>query len=421
MSSSAHRWAHLVPLIAVQAFGLACGLVSVRWSSALLPPDVLGLFGLLISTQLFGTTVTHQGVIKHLQRAWTPDLPVRSYLRRLARAAVPANLLLAAGLTLFFALLIINTPGEFSFAWWPWLIAVNFAVVLAHLAHAAVQAEERYWAHFLIFAVGAATRSFLPLALAASCGLTVAMLGGGFFLHTVIWAAVGFYGVRAAWQRQGAVAATPADAPTPMITAFIGAGLCGWLGLTAPRLLAPLILSPDDTGYFMLALNLAGVIPAAVCLIGLSYTFPPLLAAARTGAHTAQLLATTNRTVLNALLIGQIALGLLAFSGPHLVGLIIDPRYTSSLQWLLAAGGGILASVSHSFYGNLLIALNRETTCFRLSAFSAGFRLTAMAALAFTGHGEWFRLGLTLLPWPTAALEAWLVGRWVRVSEQKHP
>ena len=83
------------------------------------------------------------------------------------------------------------------------------------------------------------------------------------------------------------------------------------------------------------------------------------------------------------------------------------------MNWLLAAGGGALATVSASFYGNLLVARNREAACFWFFLGSTAFRVVLMAGLALASSEQAFRIGLSLLAWPTAALEWWLVQRWV--------
>ena len=177
--------------------------------------------------------------------------------------------------------------------------------------------------------------------------------------------------------------------------------------------IAAATLTPEATGYFMLALNLSSIVPTAISIIGVSYTFPPLFSASRNGATGATLLQMTNRSVAIALFVGQAALLALAWCGPRLVGFVVDARYAPSMDWLLAAGGSALATVSTAFYCNFLIARKREDACVWLTGVSAIFRLAILIALAAVGKPAWFRAGLVLLPWPTVALEWWLARRWL--------
>lgn len=411
MSADRRRAAHLVPLAAVQAVGLACGLVGVRWTSAVVPPEVMGFYGLLVATHLTATSVTHQGLIRHVQRHWTTRAPAAAYARQLA-AALPRSVA-GLGLLLAGALVVINLSidGHLSPAWWAWMLAVNLLVLGATAAQSALQAEERYWAHFTVSAVCSATRSFLPPLLVMAGGSALVMLGGGFLLHALLWALAATWFLRPAWSRPAEEGALAHGGPGPMIGAFFQVGLYGWVAGMAPRWFAALVLPPEATGHFMLAGNLSAIVPAAVSLIGIGYSFPPLYAAARAGAGVEELRRMCHRTVAVVLLAGQAGLLLLAWCGPWLVGPVVDARYAPSMDWLLATGGAALAGVSGVFFTNLLVARDRERDCIPLVAVSAGLRVAAMAGLTLLGDEPAFRLGLAILPWPTLLLELWLTGR----------
>ena len=413
MRDTQSRLHHLVPLVAVQAVGFACGIVGVRWSSSVIAPEVLGAYGLLVSTQTFAAFVTHQGIVQHAQRYWTPRISGRHYLRLLVGAMARPTLWLAVGLAGVLMLFTVTSGAAVGWSWWGWMMAVNLLALGAHLTHAALQAEQRYWAHFAVSAICSVTRSFLPLLLVLVGSATLATLGAGFLLHTALWLTAGTLFLHGAWQRNDAPSPEPLEPPQRMIRAFFGAGLCGWIASNSPRWFAALALTPETTGYFMLAANLSAVVPAAISLIGIGYTFPPLFAASRAGASDAQLLRVTNRNVVGALLVGQAALVGLAWCGPRLIGIVVDARYSNSMNWLLAAGGGALATVSASFYGNLLVARKHEAACFWFFLGSTAFRVVLMAALALAFSEQAFRIGLSLLAWPTAALEWWLVQRWI--------
>jgi O-antigen/teichoic acid export membrane protein len=276
--------------------------------------------------------------------------------------------------------------------------------VLAQLGHAALQAEERYWAHFALSAFGSVTRSFLPLALVALSGATLAVLGSGFLAHAALWALAAGWLLRPAWHRPTALAPAT-DSPAAFVQIFMGVGACGWIAATAPRWIAAEVLTPAHTGFFILAGNLSMIVPAAVTLIGQSYSFPPLFAAARAGALRNKLEAMNTRTVLAAMVIGQLGVLTLAWAGPQLIGTIIHPRYAPATDWLLATGGATLATVSSSFYCNLLVAGERQRCCLPLMLASALFRIALPVAAAMTGGERAFQLTLAFLAWPTALLE----------------
>ena len=408
------RFDRLLPLIAVQVVGLVCGIVGVRWSSSIVPPEILGVYGLLVSTHTFAAFVTHQGLVQYTQRHWTPETAGRSYVGLLTRSMVRPTVWLGIGLAAVLAFFISGAGVAIVWTWWGWMLAVNLFALGAHVVHAALQAEQRYWAHFAVSAVASVTRSFLPLLLVLVSNVTLAALGAGFFLHITLWLAAGALGMLRAWRRRDTSTGQPMEPPERMLRAFLGVGLCGWIASNSPRWFAALALTPQTTGFFMLAANLSAVVPAAISLIGVGYTFPPLFAASRAGASRKQLFDMTNGHVAVALLSGQAALFILAWYGPRLVGVVVDAKYTTSMRWLLASGGGALATVSASFYCNLLLAQNRERACFLLLFASTAFRIALLAALALTLNEEGFRHGLSLLAWPTAALEWLIVRHWLR-------
>ncbi|HVS51837.1 MAG TPA: hypothetical protein VHD62_05725 [Opitutaceae bacterium] len=402
---------HLAPLVAVQVVSVLCGLIGVRWSSAVVPPAALGLYGLLLSAQQLATAVTHQGYIKHVQQCWTPQTPARVYLRRIFSAGHTPLAWLAAGLALAVLYFRFSAGLDAPLGWWAWLLAANLLAVVSAAAQAALQAEERYWTGFGVAAVGAATRSFLPPLLVMLGGAALPRLGAGFLLHAALFAVVAVWCLRPAWRR-GPGDAPAIASPAAVVRAFMGAGLFAWLGSAAPRWLAAEALDAENTGYFILATNLAMVVPASAGLIAQNYSFPALFAAGRRGAGARELLRFTERVVGVVLLVTLAGLAALAIVTPRLIGIVIDARYASAAGWIMAAGGGIAATLSAPLFCNLLIARDHARACFRLNAISAAFRCVLLAGLVFFGGRAAFRLGLVFLPWPTVALEWWLTRRW---------
>lgn len=378
--------------------------------SAVVPPALLGVYGVLLSTVQLGAVVTHQGAIKHVQRHWTLRVPAAPYVRTLARATARPTLLMVAGLAGALLLLHFLSGVSIDAGLFLWMVAVNLLIVIAQAAQAALQAEDRFWANFTASAAASATRSFLPPLLVTVVGASLFMLNTGFLLHAAATAAVALLFLQGAWQRRGDAAEAADDALPRMVRAFAGVGVCSWLAAAAPRWFAAAVLTPETIGYFVLAGNLTLIVPATVGTIALNYSFPALFAAARAGADGRALLRATNRTLAIVMVGSQLGLVALRLAAPWLVGPVIDARYTEATGWLLATGGAALAATTTQFYHNLLLAQNRESDCLRLSILSAAFRLAAMGAGAAAG-GPTFRLTLIVLPWCTLGLEWWYASR----------
>lgn len=406
------RLHHLLPLVSIQAVGLACGVLGVRWSSEFLAPEVLGVYGLLASTHTLAAFVTHRGMIQYLQRHWTAESSASLIGREILKAMPRPTVWLAVAAAAFIAGLHLATGLDRAWVWWGWIVMVNLLALAAHLAATALQAEERYWSQFTVSAVGSVTRSFVPLLAVLWHGAAIGSLGAGFALHTALWFLAGVLALAPAWRRGSA--RNPAGGLASAIISFLGVGILGWVAQSAPRWFAAFNLPPQENGYFMLAANLSVIVPASIAIVGTGYAAPWIFAAARAGETSERLRRRTDRNVCAAVLLGQAALIALTAAAPGLIGRVIAPGYAPAVGWLLAAGGGFLATVSASFYCDLLSALGREKDCARLVAYSTAARVAVLCAVTFSGDAAWFRLSLTILAWPTLALEWWLVRRWLR-------
>lgn len=406
------RLHHLLPLVSIQAVGLACGILGVHWSSKLLPPELLGVYGLLASTHTLAAFVTHRGMVQYLQRHWTAECSASLFGRQLLKSMLLPTVWLAVAAAASIAGLHLSTGLGRTWIWWVWIVLVNLLALAAHLTATALQAEEKYWSQFTVSTVGSLTRSFLPLLAVALFGTAIEILGAGFALHTIFWFLAGALALAPAWNRRGTQ--KPASGLVSAIISFLGVGIIGWLAQNAPRWFAAFNLTPQENGYFMLAANLSVIVPASIAIIGTGYAAPWIFTAARAGETSATLKRRTDRNVCVALLLGQAALLALTAAAPGLIGSVIAPSYAPAVGWLLAAGGGFLATISASFYCDLLSALGREKDCARLLAYSTAARVAVLCMATFSGDAAWFRLSLTILAWPTVALEWWLVQRWLR-------
>ena len=406
MSRRTRDYDTLVPLAAVQVVGVICGLIGVRWSSSVIPPELLGVYGVLLSMVQLAPVVTHQGFVKHVQSHWTITLPPRPYVHILLRAAAPPTCWLIAGLAAVLFVLKTISGVPFSGALIAWLAVVNLLAVVAIAAQSALQTESRYWTAFLLSSVGSITRSFLPPLFATVAGATLFWLSTGFLLHAVVPAVFAALLVGLQWRRPGTLPPDTAASLQPALRAFAAAGLFAWLAAAAPRWFAAAVLPPADVGYFVLAANLSLVVPATFGAIAFSYSFPKLFGSARAGAKDRTLLQRTHRTVAVVMIASQSSLIVLLLIAPALLGLVIDVRYADAIGWLLATGGAALAATTTQFYHNLLLTRKLEADCLRLSVFSAALRIALMAAGCSLSMDA-FRVSLITLPWATVAFDAW--------------
>lgn len=377
--------------------------------SAVVPPELLGTYGVWLSLVLAALTVTHQGLVKHVQQHWTARAAGLAWAAALLRAAWRPALWLGAGLGVVLAGLHHFTGLAVSPAAWLWLTTVNLLIAAAGIGQAALQAETRYGANLVAMSAGSVTRSFLPPLLVTFGAASLGTLLTGFALHALLTTMVTFWLLRAAWRRTEA-AAPDAEELQRMTLTFAHTGWSAWLAGAVPRWAAAGTLGAEETGYFVLAGNLAIVIPAAIGAVALGWSFPRLFGAARDGANTSALRRDTERTLAAVMLLGQAGLVALWAAAPWLVGPVIDPRYADAIAWLLPAGGAALAATSAQFYQNQLLAENRGAECLGLALGSAGLRIVAIVGSAAVSR-EAFWWTLLALPWATLALEAALVRR----------
>lgn len=419
VSTSHSRYRQLLPLAATHLVGLVCGVISVKWISAVVPPDVLGLYGLLTGATQAAFVVTHQGFIKHVQRTWTRTTPARGYLAGLLAAAGVPSLWLAFGL--FGVLLVLHSTGGVPLhpSTYLWLVAANLGVAIVGVLQAALQAEERYWAGFASSTLGSASRSFVPPLLATLLGAELVILGTGFLAHVAILIVGLSWQMRGAWRRAGG-----SDTPTNgglhlTLRAFAAAGLCIWVASASTRWMAALVLDAEQVGLFVLAGNLSLVVPAAVGSIVLSYSFPSLFSRARAGALAEELEALNYRAVAALLVVSQAGLLLLDWLAPSLVGPVISIRYAPATAWLLATGNATLAATTIGFFLNVLLACGRESACLWLSLVSLALRAGLMFA-GVRGGPDTFSAILVAMPWLTVVVEGvcahWLVRHGPRLN-----
>lgn len=417
---TALRHRQLAPLAAAQLAGIACGIIGVRWSSTVIPPALYGIFGLLLSATQAGLAVTHQGVLKHVQRAWTASTRAAPFFREIAGASRLPTVWLA--LAMIPVVFVLHVAGEvpLTLSVFVWLVAANIGAVGTAVLQFALQAEQRYWPYFGASAVGSAFRSFAPPLFAVLLGASLGVLLSAWVLFIGASFLVSLWALKPAWNRAGNAHAARSLSIEPMIQPLAIAGLLNWIGAIAPRWLLALSSGSDETGYFILAMNLATVIPAAVSSILVSYSFPPMFARAREGAPAGLLERMNFKDLFWMMLLAQAGIAALAWIAPYLVGPIIAVRYAPSVDWILAAGNATLAATTQQFCQNVLLACRREEGCLGLSLASFLLRLIVMLAGLALGSGA-FRVSLVLLPWLTVLAEVAFTHRLLQAPAKVPP
>jgi hypothetical protein len=403
LSAAARR--RLLPILLGQGIGIACGLLGIKLTARLVPPAVLGAYGIFLTFTSVGTGVIYAGLIKYVGRHWAAASDRASLLRVVAQAARRK---------LFWLLPACIPAAVFVDAHrWPAVLPLLFVTVvllaIAALAQTALQAVQAHWRDLAVTAAGAVIRSFAPPLLYTAAGGAVLLLYTGYGLHAFVLAAVGAWFWREYWRpsASGAIAAPP----EPLGQAyegplFIVLALTGWILLGLNRWIVAWFFGSTQTGYFSLASSLATLIPSILGTILLLYFQPGFFAAAsETPAEREQLARRVDQV---ALLHLALALGgLLALNAvaPLLVGPLLAETYRPALALLLPAGCFTLAVTTGFFYHALLLAGKREPACGPTELTAAGI-LVAGGALAAAVGETWFLRWLLATP-----AVPWLVNR----------
>lgn len=395
----------LVPITLIQAVGLACGVVGVKITTWLVLPADYGAYGIFLTFTPLGMWVVHAGLIKFVGRHWAAAEDRAALLRDVRRAAVrktPWLLLAAAG-------------AAAAMAGHSWLAVVPFVFVAAALlscgaiAQTALQAASEHWHDLAVSSTGSVTRSFLPPLLYAALGGSAFALYGGFCLHACALAFAGAWTLRAYWR----TGATASRTLTPVYEGplFVLLAVSAWALAGLNRWIMALFYGPTETGFFVLAGNLATLVPAMLGTIFVQYFQPGFFALGDSRSAARPVLA--RRVDYVALTFSVVALagvGALVLVAPWLVGPVISPRYQPALAWLLPTGCFGTATITAVFFHSMLLAGRRERACAPVDLITAGVLATGCISGA-VGGTEWFARWLVvtpLVPWVlTRPLARW--------------
>jgi hypothetical protein len=397
-----------VPIVLAQAFGVGCGVAGVKVNSSLVPPEVLGVYGVFLTFAPIGMWVVHAGLMKYTVRHWAAA-ESRSALLRVVAGAWARRLpwlALAAGAG---AWLLTPLSAGHAVPLAAGLFAAAALLAASSLAQTALQAEGAHWRDSVVSMTLSLTRTFLPPLLYVLSTGALAALWGGFALHASLGALIGVLMLRRYWRRPVNPAAA---APPPVIAStyggplFIALAAAGWASAGLNRWIVAGFFGGTEAGYFTLAGGAAMVIASSLGAVFMQYFQPGIFALADGPTpDRARLAARVDQVALGYALTALTAVAGLAFVAPWLVGPLIHPDYRPALPWILPAGCFGVALITLQFYQTLLLAGRRERACGPVELTTAVVLAAGCLGAAYGGPA-WFMRWLLLTP-----LVPWLVAR----------
>lgn len=397
----------LVPIALAQAFGVGCGVAGVKVNSSLVPPEVLGVYGVFLTFAPIGMWVVHAGLMKFTVRHWA------------AAASRPALLGVVAGAWARRLpwLAVVTGIGAWTLA--PLttghllplggaLFAAAALLAAAALAQTALQAEGAHWRDSVVAMTLSLTRTFLPPLLYVLTAGALAALWGGFALHAGLGALIGVLMLRRYWRRPAdqAAGAPPVIASTYRGPLFIALAAAGWAIVGLNRWIVAGFFGSVEAGYFTLAGGAATVIASSLGAVFMQYFQPGIFALADGPApDRARLAARVDQVAFAYGLTALAAVAGLAFVAPWLVGPLIHPDYRAALPWILPAGCFGVALITLQFYQTLLLAGRRERACGPVELTTAVVLAAGCLGAAYGGP-TWFSRWLLVTP-----LVTWVVTR----------
>lgn len=406
MSSSPTRSRlRLVPIVLGQVFGLLCGIGGIRLNSHLVPPALLGVYGVFLTFAPIGTWLVHAGLVKLVARNWAASDQRAALWRQVAftwARRLPWLALAAAAAAFAMHGLPDVSPLPVTLA----LFLSASLLALAALAQTALQAERAHWRDCLVSMAGSLSRTFAPPLIFAAATGTGNALWLGFCVHGAVTAAAGLWALHPYWRTpKGENSHRPEFSPVYEGPLFIALAFVGWALPGLNRWVVAGFFGEVQAGYFTLASG-ALVLPATFGAVLMQYFQPGLFTL---GDDSAALRPTLARRVdLLALVhaLGSLAaLGMLVGAGPYLIGTLISPRYRDALEWLLPVGCFGTATITGAFYHTLLLAGRRERACGPVDLTNAALLAGGSLIAAIVGL-EWFKRWLLIAP-----LVPWLVTR----------
>jgi hypothetical protein len=413
----------LLPISLSQGVGLLCGVAGVKVVSKLLPPSVLGTYGVFLTFTTLGLWLVHSGLVKYVGRHWAGATDRPAMIRAVLRAWMRKLPWLLAATAAGAASLHFFQQSPFT-GTWPLLFAAAALLSLAALGQAALQAVRWHWRDFAAGATASVSRTFLPPLLFLAVGGGTLALYAGFLGHALLFAGACVLALELRRPARAAESA-PGDPPPPSPASngatapitevgavyqgplFFFLALAAWTLSGLNRWLTVWQFGEAEGGLFTLGGNMAAMVPTLLGAVFVQFFQPTFYqlgdraAASPSGdpEPTRQLTRKVDHAVLMLVLACAAALLLLRAAAPALVGPLIDPRYAASVKWILPAGGFALGTMAAYFYHLMLLAAHREAACARVDLLTA--TLLATSALVCICIGDtayrWALAGSPLL------------------------
>lgn len=350
----------VLPILASQAVGFACGLLGVRLTSRWVLPADYGIYGVFISLTPLGMTVIYGGLVRFAAREWLLAPDRAGVLRTTLAAAVrkfPWLILATVAATLA-----VPSTGR---GWFGAALLGSAALLfLVQLAQTVLQSMRAHWADFGLSAVGSITRAFGPPLLYLASGAGLIALLGGFSLHALVTAAAAAVILRA-WWRPTATRATPASlGPVYGGSMFMLLAAVGWVQTGWHRWIVAWFFGAETSGYFIVASNLGALLPSMLGVMFLQFFQPGWFTApVETSAARALLLSQVDRMAGIYMACGLALSVALHFAMPLLIGPLIGNAYAPAAGYVLGTGFLATAMSTGIFYHVLLLAARRERAC----------------------------------------------------------
>ena len=346
-----------------QVVGVACGLVGVRIVSHIVPPATLGVYGVFLTFTTLGASFFHAGVVKFVGRHWARHFHEHAFVQTAARAWLRKLPWLILATLVAAWILQRGQDTRFSQAW-PALLVAAIGLSLGAVAQMGLQSIRRNWSDFVVSASGSVTRTFAPPLIFLAAHGAIAGLYFGFCVHALCVSVLGILLLKPfrANDRAGVDPNLSTIYEGPL---FFILSLAGWTLMGLNRWVAVTAFGETVGGYYTLAGNIAQIVAAVLGAITVQFLQPSVYALADEDTTEAyQRLATwVDRAAIGVAFIGGMALLVLRWGAPWLVGPLIDRKYLLALEWLVPAGCFGLTIVLGQFYHMMLLAGRRERAC----------------------------------------------------------
>lgn len=388
----------VLPILASQAVGFACGLLGVRLTSSFVLPADYGLYGVFITLTPLGMTVVYGGLIKYASREWPVTGDRRDVLRIVFGAAARKfPWLVLATLAAAFAVPT-SQPATFAAA----LLVSASLLFVVQLTQTVLQSAREHWADFVLSSLASATRAFGPplLYLATAAGLSALL--AGFSLHALVVAVMAALLLRRWWRQP---ASAPGAAPLGPVyggSMFMLLAAVGWVQTGWHRWIVAWFLGAETSGQFVLASNLGALLPSMLGVMALQFFQPGWFTAeVATVEDRRRLLRRVDQVALLYTLAGLALSAGVHLAMPLLIGTLIGPAYTPAAAYVLGTGCLATAMTTGIFYHVALLAARRERACGMTDLSGAlCFAIGGLAAIA--AGGTWLNAWLwasPIVPW----------------------